>query len=49
MGARATHAHAHAHPTHARTQIDTEGAEKQVLLQLRPWIAKYKPPIYLSM
>ena len=29
--------------------MDTEGAERDILRQLKPWIAKYKPSMLLSM
>jgi FkbM family methyltransferase len=36
-------------PSKLVLKIDTEGAEKDILRQLRPWIAKYQPAMLLSM
>lgn len=36
-------------PSKLVLKIDTEGAEKDILLQLKPWIEKYKPSMLLSM
>ena len=36
-------------PTNLVLKVDTEGAEKDILRQLKPWIAKYKPSMLLSM
>ena len=35
-------------PSNLVLKVDTEGAEKNILLQLRPWIAQYKPSMLLS-
>ena len=36
-------------PTKLVLKVDTEGAERDILRQLKPWIAKYKPSMLLSM